>query len=211
MTEKNTKSIITEYATKEKLLLNSLIAYFTKHEHKNVLISIVNETSTISLRILDWFVTNYSKEHSSMIMKSAILKDVNIYNAYKSQLKAFNKKLFDPFCRQHNDRNKFRFFYDEHNFIYTTIGQLNFFRWAIENHVIQYVLDHYDEIKRDLKNKQKKQTSSMSIHTSSSSSDSLSSVLYDTTMTNLSTSNHNTQTTSPNNNTKTVNYIVCFN
>lgn len=173
------------FETKENVLLNSLLQYFGDTKHRNVLISVITETSHISLRILDWFVTNYAKEHSSVIMSSTILKDIDIYNSYKSQLKAFNKKMFDPFCRKHSEKQKFPFYYDENNFITTTIGQLNFFRWAIENKVIDYVTEYYDAIKQDLKCKHKKTTSTSSTSSSMRSSEE---------STNLGTS-----------------YIVCFN
>ena len=177
-----------ELESKEKILLNSLLSYFTKKENQEILISVVNENSVISLRILDWFVTNFSKEHSSQIMKSEICKDFDIYNSYKSQLKAYNKKLFDPFCRQHSTKNKFKFFYEGDKFITTTTGQLNFFKWAIENKIITYVKKHYSEIKKDLKVKQKKNSSSHS--STSSHSPSLS----------VTSSVEN----------RTTNYIICF-
>jgi hypothetical protein len=32
----------------------------------------------------------------------------------------------------------------------TTIGQLNFFKWAIENKIINYIQEHYDDIEKDM-------------------------------------------------------------
>ena len=32
----------------------------------------------------------------------------------------------------------------------TTIGQLNFFKWAIENQVLEYIENNYDEIELDM-------------------------------------------------------------
>ena len=102
------------FKSKEGIVLNSLLTYFENEEKKQLFIPIVTETSRISLRILDWFVTNYSKEHTKKIMRHKDFKDFDIYNSYKSQLKAFNKKLFDPFCRLHTKKNinKFKFKYD---------------------------------------------------------------------------------------------------
>jgi hypothetical protein len=65
---------------------------------------------------------------------------------YKSQLKAYNKKLFDPFCR----RGRIEFKYNNNKLIITTIGQLNFFRWAIKNKLISYVIDHIHLIDNDI-------------------------------------------------------------
>lgn len=164
------------FKSKEAIILTSLLNYFDKDEHKKTLIPIVTETSHISLRILDWFVTNYSKEHTKKIMKHKNFKDFDIYNSYKSQLKAYNKSLFDPFCRLHSNKkiNKFHFYYESEKYIVTTTGQLNFFKWAIENNVISYVSEFYNDIKKDLKEKEniKKTTSSSNVSNTSTSSES---------------------------------------
>jgi len=161
-----------DFKSKEGIILSSLLNYFEKTENKRILIPIVTETSNISLRILDWFVTNYSKEHTKKIMKHSNFKEFDIYNSYKSQLKAFNKSLFDPFCRLHSNKkiNKFHFYYEGDKFIITTTGQLNFFKWAIENNVILYVTEFYNDIKKDLKEKEtlKKSSTSSSYVTSTS-------------------------------------------
>ena len=36
--------------------------------------------------------------------------------------------------------------------IETTIGQLNFFKWAIDNLIIDYIKDNYEEIELDMNN-----------------------------------------------------------
>jgi hypothetical protein len=50
-------------------------------------------------------------------------------------LKSFSKKQFDPFRR--NVRIDFE--YEPGKTIETTVAQLNFFRWAISNKVIDYI------------------------------------------------------------------------
>lgn len=149
---------VVDLNTKEGLLLKTLIQFFEKPKNYETMVPILTESSPISLRVLDWFITNYSKEHTKTIVKDALMHNFNVYSSYKSQLKAYNKKLFDPFCRLHNNGNikKFKFTYDANRSIMTTTGQLNFFKWAIENHIIEYVNDHYEEIKADLKRKEMK-------------------------------------------------------
>jgi hypothetical protein len=120
-------------------------------------------------------------------MKSELFKDFDVYNSYKAQLKAYNKKLFDPFCRKHSSKEKFNYYYDKNQNILTTTAQMNFFKWAIDNNIIEYVRLNYEDIKRDLKLKQKK-VSSSSISSYSNSSP-------------LSTSSHEY---------KPVSYIICF-
>ena len=135
--------------TKEKILLSRLKNYYTK-EKIDIILDIIHNANPISLRIIDWFVTNYSKYNTKKIYND---KKIDIYNDYKSQLKAYNKKLFDPFCRSHNIKiiSKFNFYYEENKFIITTIGQLNFFKWAIENDIINYISVIIEDIKQDIK------------------------------------------------------------
>ena len=87
----------------------------------------------MSLRLIDWFVTNYAKQHNiSYIHKQ---QDFFVYIDYKNQLKAYSKKLFDPFCR----RERILFQMNNIPAFITTVGKLNFFRWAIEKGVIDYI------------------------------------------------------------------------
>lgn len=142
-----------DFDTKEGLLRNTLIHFFTVPKNRDVLVPILTDSVPISLRVLDYFITNYSRDHTKAIVKDPLLRNFNVYSSYKSQLKAFNKKLFDPFCRLHHQSNihKFNFYYEKEKFVTTTTGQLNFFKWAIENKIIDYVTCHYEEIKADLK------------------------------------------------------------
>jgi hypothetical protein len=61
-------------------------------------------------------------------------------------LKAYSKKRFDPFCRW----DRISIPYKGETCIETTIGQLNFFKWALENKVIQYIEDNYETIEKDM-------------------------------------------------------------
>ena len=69
-----------------------------------------------------------------------------MYFDYKLKLKAYSKKRFDPFCRW--DRISIPYKNETH--IETTIGQLNFFKWAIENNVINYIEENYETIEKDM-------------------------------------------------------------
>ena len=60
-------------------------------------------------------------------------------------MKSFSKKRFDPFCR----RQRIQFSCNEEQ-IETTVGQLNFFKWAIDNLIIDYIKLHYSEIEEDM-------------------------------------------------------------
>jgi hypothetical protein len=65
---------------------------------------------------------------------------------YKLKLRAYSKKRFDPFCRW----ERITIPYKDGNAIQTTIGQLNFFKWALENEVITYIEQNYSSIEKDM-------------------------------------------------------------
>jgi hypothetical protein len=133
---------------KKDLLMQSLIQFFTNRNNLDKVIPIITGKSTISLRILDWFVTNYSKKNNIhyQIEVNNKTKNFIVYLDYKSQLKAYSKKQFDPFCR----RERISFIDHDNNELVTTVGQLNFFRWAIENNIINYIKVNYEEIETDM-------------------------------------------------------------
>lgn len=143
-------------SSKKDLLMESLIQFFSNKLYLDRVKPIINgndETKNkpkISLRILDWFVTNYSKKFNIAYQVELNSKKKNfiVYLDYKSQLKAYSKKQFDPFCR----RERILFFDHEGKEIITTVGQLNFFRWSIENNILDYILEHFDVIENDMNN-----------------------------------------------------------
>lgn len=115
---------------------------------------IINGTSKYSLRLIDWFVTNYSKKHNTIITYRSTDNNIvhlNVYLSYRSQLKAYSKQQFDPFRR----RERILFYYERDKSVETTIGQLNFFRWVIQNHIIDYICEHAKEIEKDMVGQQK--------------------------------------------------------
>jgi|TARA_B100000282_G_C31724507_1_gene487716 hypothetical protein len=132
--------------TQNNLLLNSLLNFYT-NEHMNTMINIINGESRISLRIIDWFVTNYAKKYYT-IYELDDNKRFKVYHDYKLKLKAYSKKRFDPFCRW----DRIVIPYNTNKNMETTIGQLNFFRWAIENRIINYIEENYSFIEKDMNN-----------------------------------------------------------
>lgn len=134
--------------SKQDLLMVSLTDFYKNKNKLKKMIKIIHGNHVISLRILDWFVTNYSKKNNIIfdLKTKDYIQKFNVYLDYKSQLKAYSKKQFDPFCR----RERISFYDHDNNEIETTVGQLNFFRWAIENNVISYVEDNIDTIESDM-------------------------------------------------------------
>ena len=144
------------------ILLNSIYNYYNDKKTINKLLEVLSDNNKISLRIIDWFVTNYSKKNNIYYTifetpkkqktftneNNRVLKQFNTYHSYKSQLKSFSKKKFDPFCR----RDRINFEYEDGKVIDTTIGQLNFFKWAIDNLIIDYIKMNYKDIEDDMNN-----------------------------------------------------------
>lgn len=135
------------YNTQNNLLLNNLLEFYKNEENLNKLISIITGESKISLRIIDWFSTNYSKKNYTnyLIVESNETIRFKVYTDYRLKLKAFSKKRFDAFCRSKRTSIPYK-----NNFIETTLGQLNFFQWAIKNKIIEYIETHYEEIEKDM-------------------------------------------------------------
>tara|TARA_B110000285_G_C15134987_1_gene626220 strand:+ start:903 stop:1451 length:549 start_codon:yes stop_codon:yes gene_type:complete len=131
------------------ILLEKLLKFYYKENNLQEMLSIINGTSPISLRIVDWFSTNYSKKNFT-IYKTENNERFKVYEDYKLKLKAYSKKRFDPFCRW--DRIKVPITENSNYCFETTIGQLNFFKWALENDIIQYIKNNYEHIETDMNN-----------------------------------------------------------
>ena len=129
------------------ILLDKLLDFYYQKDYLKKMLSIINGTSKISLRIVDWFSTNYSKKNFFMF-ETPKEPRFKVYEDYKLKLKAYSKKRFDPFCRW--DRIQIPIEKNSSYSFETTIGQLNFFKWAIENKIIDYIESHYDEIETDM-------------------------------------------------------------
>ena len=137
---------ITNQAT---LIFENLMRFYKERHHLDKMVDIVNGNSILSLRIIDWFVTNYSKKYYVIYEINNHIKQIarfNVYNEYKLQLKAYGKIKFDPFCRW----TRIMVPLNDEKYIETTIGQLNFFKWAIENDILAYIEEHYDSIDSDM-------------------------------------------------------------
>ena len=120
------------------------------------MLAVINGTTNISLRIMDWFVTNYSKKHYTVYdlvgectaaAAATRPKRFKVYVDYKLKLRAYSKKRFDPFCRWDRINVPHK---NGTTYIQTTLGKLNFFKWAIENEVLRYINENYTAIEMDM-------------------------------------------------------------
>jgi hypothetical protein len=161
---------------KEEILIDFLILFYK--DRIEILKDIIYQNNPLSLRLIDWLVTNYSKKYNIIYPINKKGEDViyfNIYLDYKNQLKAYSKKFFDPFCRQKriiidcetflwkeyseldpvstNDSTNIvnvNVNVNKNNFIITTVGQLNFFRWFLENKIFEYAIANIKLIDFDM-------------------------------------------------------------
>lgn len=153
---------VNSYSTQNDLLLKNLLSFYkTNDEEGNYnpnnnldkMLKIISGESKISLRIVDWFATNYAKKHYVLYSiektNDNVARRFKVYDDYKLKLKAYSKRRFDPFCRW----DRINVPYTNGNFIETTIGQLNFFKWALENKVIDFIEQNYNDIEKDMNNR----------------------------------------------------------
>jgi hypothetical protein len=149
------------YTTQNDLLLKNLLIFyntnlngvFNPNNNLDKMLRIITGESKISLRIVDWFATNYAKKYYTLYVidqtNDNVARRFKVYDDYKLKLKAYSKKRFDPFCRW----DRISIPYTNDKFIETTIGQLNFFKWALENKVVEYIESNYDIIEKDMNNR----------------------------------------------------------
>jgi hypothetical protein len=143
---------LVKYNTQNELLLNTLLDFYKRDDNLNRILKIITGETKISLRIVDWFATNYAKKNFTLytiIDKIGEERRFKVYQDYKLKLKAYSKKNFDPFCRW----ERISIPYENDTFIETTIGQLNFFKWTLENNIIKYIEENYEEIENDMNNR----------------------------------------------------------
>lgn len=150
----------------QSLILTSLSAYYKKNNSiRKQLFNLINGDSKISLRLIDWFVTHYARVNSIIywIDNSGNIyntisanpsininefRKFNMYLDYRAQLQSYTKLYFDPFRRY----SRISFILEEEPLlsIESTVGQLNFFRWALQNGVIMYIQNNIVEIEKNM-------------------------------------------------------------
>jgi len=150
--------------TCQELLLVSINNFYQKNfKFKKELKEIISGNHKLSLRLIDWLVTHYSRNNNIYywirknynniyyslpynIDNNISYKKINLYYDYRAQLKSYSKLNFDTFRRH----ERITFYIDNNNFIETTIGQLNFFRWIFNNNVLLYAIENYNDIYNDM-------------------------------------------------------------
>lgn len=136
---------------KQDFIVRWLQEFYNQPGRLAEILPILTGSSPVSLRLIDWFVTNYSKKFNVSYPLADEATNTSrqfmVHFHYKRELKAYSKRLFDPFCRRERISFQIR---GQAPIEETTVGQLNFFRWAIEMGVIRYILAHVADIEKDM-------------------------------------------------------------
>lgn len=116
-------------------------------ERRKTVASILRGGCGVSLRMMDWMVTNHSRAVSLRI-RSPQGEQVYVHDEYRSILNAYRRRHFDPFrrtvkavsgrpdtslCRLHVQTA------GAEEVFHTSIGQLNFLEWAARSGVVAYI------------------------------------------------------------------------
>ena len=138
-------------------LLMELLEFYKNKEYLDIVKKIVNrefaieKSKKISIRIVNWFVTNYAKQYFTVyeLPQDNRSERFFVWTRFRSAEDGYSKEMFDPYSR----KDRIVIPYDENTKLITTIGQLNFFKWAIMHKVIDYIIAHYDDITNDMTNR----------------------------------------------------------
>lgn len=133
---------------KRDVLLDSLLRFYQCPKHMAMFTLFTGPQSPVSLRLLDWFVTNYSKSRNIVyeVARDGVPVAFNVFTEYKAVLRAYSKRFCDPFCR----RDRIAITNSEGERQFTTVAQMCFFRWAMQNKVLTYAEQHKSHIEADM-------------------------------------------------------------
>jgi hypothetical protein len=137
-----------QITSQEHMILKSMEKFYMDNANINFFMNITSSFAQVSIRLIDYFVTKYSKIYKISYKYNDDV--INVFSSYKQQLKAYQKKHFDPFSRG----ERIPYFMGDICVI-TTIGQLNFFRWFISKNILDYIVKHQHTIECDMNQKNK--------------------------------------------------------
>ena len=141
---------------KQQLLLNSLLEYYKAPSKMQQLMDVIAKKDGLSLRAIDYLCTSFAKQ--SDVVYYVGKKPFNMYLQYQAQLKAYSKVQFDPFRRHKRITIDVPSTILKEGKIETTIAQLNFFRWALNNKVLEYLHNpkNMERVEQHMNNSSKK-------------------------------------------------------
>ena len=138
---------------KQRVEARSLQRELTEEWLSRVLVPVLTQTSSVSIRIIDWLVTNYSKSQKVVLYynKGKKRRIFDVYHEYDDTLTTYGRKLFDPFRRgsrtyfmAQDDRSGNRVRFE------TTIAQIVFWKWADDKGVLDFCKKNVEAIEKDM-------------------------------------------------------------
>jgi hypothetical protein len=135
--------------------LSNIHQWFSDGRISTLLMPLTRQVDKLSLRALDWLVTNFAKKNNIVLADEKTLgPPINVYADYRSLLSYWRRKNFDPFRRH----QRIYFLWKDPDtpkddppvLEETTAGQLNFLYWAETRGIIQYARAHVNEIEQDM-------------------------------------------------------------
>jgi len=137
------------------IIVPSIKRFYSNHYNAQKFLDIRFFNTKLSLRLFNWFCVNYAKKHQIdyKIRVNNKVTTFNVYHSYKLHLKTYKKKLFDPINRGKEIVARYQspiYHNNDRIEITTSLCQLNFFRWIIENMVFKYLENHYDDVFQDM-------------------------------------------------------------
>lgn len=134
----------------EQLLVTNCLTFFSNPKNMTKMYDIVVRKEPMSLRMLDHAIVNWSRENDIYFWQEGKEhnKFFDIHNSYKNMLCHYTKKYFDPFRRHCHLtvqlKDSVTGLTEE---FATTVGQLSFFKWLIEEDIVIFIEAHLAEIK----------------------------------------------------------------
>ena len=137
-----------DIGVRQRTRLAELEARVNQRKIDTIAVPLVTSKSVVSLRVLAWTVTNYSKRHNVTIEYQDMRGNsrlFNIHHEYRAWLRVWRRRLFDPFAR----RSRI-FFRSEGKWCATTVAQLNFIVFSHTLGIIDYVKMHVATIEKEM-------------------------------------------------------------
>lgn len=135
-------------------LMIEITKYYDNKKHIEELLKYLGSDRLISMRMIEFFVSVYCDENSviySLKNSDKTIEHFNVGLRYRSAIGNYNKDYFDPFCRKQKITYIYKLDDDNYKQIHTSIGQLNFFKWAFIYRVLKYMKNNYEYIEKEKK------------------------------------------------------------
>ena len=118
----------TSLTDRQREVADAISAQVTSEWAETVLVPILTGFHRVSIRVMDWYVTNYTKKHctSYLFESEKSSRMFHVHDEYNEKCNAQGRRLFDPFRRGP------RVFFETSDGLMheSTLGQIFFWHWA---------------------------------------------------------------------------------